>query len=265
MLTVTVGLALLVSNDYTTLGTDRELSFIHKDADSMEQLFVEFGYIVYRKKNVSSEEFMLYQKKLSEFKYPLTCRRLLVYFSGQGEDGSLLMQDGGIIHIENMVTLFESSNKNLAKIFLIDVQSRIHMVETVDCFPIANAPQQGKITCLQRIPKVFNMLVAYACTQYHSASELSMGRRWSDCFIKAMRESTERDSISYILTRAKQLITESPDSQSYNVVAEFTNNLASEVYFKQEAKQSKGKCLCIALYKMLYEMDLIMLTKTFWL
>ena len=211
----------------------------------MEQLFKEFGYIVYRKKNVSGEEFESYQKTLSEFKYPLTCRRLLVYFSGKGEDGSLLMQDGGTIPIENMVAFFESSNKKLSKMFFIDIQRQNS---------ITIAPQQGRITCLQRIPKIFNMLVAYACTQYRSASEVTVGRRWSDCFIKALRESTERDGICCILTRA---ITELPDSQCHSVVADFINNLACEVYFKQEAKQSKGKCLCIALYKMLYKMDSI--------
>ena len=238
--TDTVGVALLVSNDYTTLGTNEELSFTHKDADSMEQLFKEFGYIVYRKKNVSSEEFMSCQKTLSEFKYPPTCRRFLVYFSGQGEDGSLFMQDGGM-HIENMVTIFKSSNKNLAKIFLIDVQRHIPIVETVDRCPMTNAPQQGRITCLQRIPKVFNMLVAYACTQYRSASEVSMGRRWSDCLTKALRESRHGNDICSILTRAKQLITELPDSQCHNVVADFTSNLACEVYFKREANLSKSK------------------------
>ena len=236
-----MGVALLVSNDYTTLGTSEELSFTHRDADSMEQLFVEFGYVVYRKKNISSEEFMSCQIKLVKFNYPQTCRNFIVYFSGQGEDGSLLMQDGSIIRIENIVASFESSNKNLAKIFLIDVKSRTPMVDKVDCHPITNASHQGRITCLQRIPKVFNILVAYACTQYRSASEVSIGRRWSDCFIKALRESREGNNICYTLTRAKQLITELPDSQCHSVVADFTNNLACEVYFKQEAKQIKSK------------------------
>lgn len=235
MHTGTVGVALLVSNDYTTLGTTEELSFTHKVADSMEQLFMEFGYIVYRKKNVSSKEFVM-SKKMVEFTYPPPCRRFLVYFSGQGEDGSLLMQDGTIMHIENMVAFYEPSNKNLAKIFLIDVYSCTFMVK--DCYPITNAPQQGEITCLQRIPKEVNTLVAYSCTQCHSASEVTVGRNWSDCLIKALKESSERDGICYILTRAKQLITE---LQCHNVVADFTNNLVCEVYFKQEAKQCKSE------------------------
>ena len=241
--TDTVGVALLVSNDYTTLGADRELSFTHKDADSMEQLFVEFGYIVYRKKNVSSREIMSYHNKLAEYQYPPTCKRLLVYFSGHEEYGSLLMQDGGMVEIYKIVEFFDpkiTSNEMLieiTKIFLIDTYSL--RVTKINDSPFASA--KGRTACLQRIPKDINILVAYACTQCHSASEVSMGRNWSDCLIKALRESTERDGICDILTRAKQLITELPDNLCLNVVADFTNYLACEVYFKREAKQCKSK------------------------
>ena len=246
MNTDTVGMALLVSNDYTTLGTNEELSFTHKDADNMEQLFMDFGYIVCRKKNISSGEFVSYLKKLAEYQYLPTCRRFLVYFSGHGDsEYGLLMQDGCIIEISKIVEFFDpkiASNEMLieiAKIFLIDAY-RLRGKNVDDC-SLASAKPQGRITCLQRIPKVLNVLVAYACTQYHSASQVTVGRNWSDCLIKALRESTERDGICGILTRAKQLITELPDSQCHNVVADYTNNLACEVYFKQEAKQCKCK------------------------
>ena len=236
----TVGVALLVSNDYTTLGKNRELCSTHKNADNLEQLFEEFGYIVYRKKNVSSGDFMSYQKTLAEFKYPPTCRRLLVYFTGHEEDGSLLMEGGGLVQIENMVAFSDPkivSNEileKMAKIFLIDV----YRVEKADCYPIESTKPRDKLTCLQRIPKHINTLVAYACTQYTSG--VSVGRSWSDCLIKALRESRERDDICCILTRAKQLIGEQPKSQCLRMVADFINNLECEVYFKQEAKHFKS-------------------------
>ena len=246
MHTHAVGVALLVSNDYATLGAIEELSFTHKDADSMEQLFMEFGYIVYRKKNVSSGEFISYHKKLAEYQYPPTCRRFLVYFSGHGDsEYGLLMHDGCIVEMDQIVEFFDpkiASNEMLiemAKIFLIDTYSL--KVKKLDDCPLASAKPQGRITCPQRIPKVFNVLVAYACTQCHSASQVTVGRNWSDCLIKALRESTERDGICGILTRAKQLITELPDSQCHNVVADYTSYLECEVYFKQEAKQCKCK------------------------
>ena len=253
----TVGVALLVSNDYSTLGTNEELSFTHRDADNLEQLLKnKFDYIVYRKKNISGKEFESYQKTLSEFKYPSTCRRLIVYFSGHGVDGSLLMQDGDIVQVDNLVTFFDpeiASNEimliEVAKIFLIDAYSL--KVEKVDDCPLASAKPQGRITCLRRIPKVFNILVAYACTQYRSASEVSIGRRWSNCLVKTLRESRERDDICGILTKANQLIRELPGGQYHNVVADFTSNLTREVYFKHKTKQCKGKCLCIALYKLI--------------
>jgi len=52
----TVGVALVVSNDYKpsklTLNTQG-------DSDKMEQLFEEFGYVVYKKCNLSKECFFV--------------------------------------------------------------------------------------------------------------------------------------------------------------------------------------------------------------
>ena len=81
--TVGVAVALLVSNDYETLKGKIALPWTHKDTDNVEKLFKGFSYVVLRQKNVCAEDFVSLYKKLVESKYPPTCKRILVYFSGQ--------------------------------------------------------------------------------------------------------------------------------------------------------------------------------------
>ena len=72
----TVGVALLVSNDYKGLS---ELPFVHEDTDHMERMFKTLCYAVCRKKNVSYEDFMSCCRKLADYSYPPMCKRILVY------------------------------------------------------------------------------------------------------------------------------------------------------------------------------------------
>ena len=67
----TVGVALLVSNDYESVGKLKDLSFAHEDADHVETIFRDdFNYAVCRKRNVSKAEFLLFCKSLAMKEYP---------------------------------------------------------------------------------------------------------------------------------------------------------------------------------------------------
>lgn len=79
----TVGVALLVFNDYASLpGRTKRLVGVYQDADKLEEQFKKFGYVVYKRKNVSYVEFSEHCGEMSNFNYLETCKRLVVYFSG---------------------------------------------------------------------------------------------------------------------------------------------------------------------------------------
>ena len=233
----TVGVALLVSNDYETLEGERPLSYTHKDTDNLEKLFKEFSYVVLRKKNVSGEDFVSGYKKLAEDRYPPTCKRILVYFSGHGEDGTLLMQDGGIVEIGDVVSCFRkniSNNRTLAgmaKMFFFDA---CRGSREDHGYSMKRAKPANEITCLGKVPKEGNMLVAYASTQHHVSYGGPGGSRWTNCLVKALKESKESDDVCRILTTANIMMRKEPNQHCFQT-AEFISNLADYVCFKQEA------------------------------
>ena len=233
----TVGVALLVSNDYETLEGGKTLPGTHRDADNLEKLFKKFTYEVLRKKNVHREDFVSCYKKLSEERYPPTCKRILVYFSGHGGDGTLLMQDGGIVEIGDVVSSFRiniSNNKTLAEMAKMFFFDACRGVREDHGHTIKRAMPVNEITCLGRVPKEGNMLVAYASTQYYVSYAGPAGSRWTNCLVKALEESKESDDVCRILTTANIMMRKVPNQQCFQT-AEFISNLADYVCFKQEA------------------------------
>jgi len=233
-----VGVALLVSNDYKILPKKYQLNFTHTDTDKLKQLFKnQFSYVVCRKKNVSTADFVSCYKRLSEFKYPPTCKRILVYFSGHGNDGTLLMQDGNQIQIEDVISCFKTNIANnstlaeMAKMFFFDACRG-----TQEDFGLSlkHAETADEITCLRRIPKEGNVLVAYASTRYFVSYGDTAGSRWTGCLVRALSESKESDDVQSILTGANKMMKEEANDNCFQT-AEFTSSLSDFIYFKQEA------------------------------
>ena len=240
-----VGVALLVSNDYKTLGKDAELGSTHSDAFKMEEVFEEFGYVVYRMQNIRSEDFTSYCKEIAGFQYPQNCRRILVYFSGHGDDGTLVMQDGGDLIIESIIELFKPDVANnavlteMAKMFFFDAcrgGKEDHGYNTARGGVRNKAGNE--ITFLKRLvlPREGNVFVAYASTRHYCAYETSAGGRWTTCLIKALKESKVTDTLEAIIKRANILLAE--DQQHHGScfqTAESMSSLRIDVFFKKEA------------------------------
>ena len=128
----TIGIALLVSpsNDYRTLDGEWPLRGTHCNACKMEAVFKEFGYVVYRRENIHSEDFSC--KCITTVTYPQVCKRILIYFSGHGSDGvTLKMED---ILVDNILEWFKpppppvsaanrdyTLSENMVKMFFFDV------------------------------------------------------------------------------------------------------------------------------------------------
>ena len=237
----TVGVALIVSNSYKWR---KALPFVHEDADNMEQVFKQFGYAVYRKKDITSEEFVFCYRELADHSYPPSCRRILVYFSGYGSNGVLEMQDGRRIKIEDIITCFTagiSKSKTvaqMAKMFFFDA-FRAPQKDLI-------YPSKGNETeWFRRIPKDCGLIVAYASTPYHKTyGDLSdQENRWTNCLLQALKESQESDDVCCVLASARSMReriereSHKPGKPRRFQTTEYISNLTDVVCFKQ--KESK--------------------------
>ena len=251
----TVGVGLLVSNDYDPKCWNEvngkhpgKLIFTHKDVENLAPLFEDFAYAVYRKKNVTRERFVTCYAALADYKYPPTCKRILVYFSGHGDyDGKLIMQDGSEVDIEDVVDRFRiniANNETLAemvKMFFFDAcrgpsYDRGYAI-TTEAKTAGDAA--GRLNALKRVPTEGNTLVAYACTPHHKAfGDKYAGSDWTNCLVKALRESNEDDDVCKILIKANGYLREESDQNSFQT-AIFENNLTTLVCFKKEAMRKR--------------------------
>ena len=233
----TVGVALLVSNDYKTIKGVSDLSSTHTDAKNMEQAFKELTYATIRIKNASSDEFVSCYNNLADYKYPTTCKRILLYFSGHGDDGTLLMQDGLKVNIDDVVSRFKinvAGNRSLATIAKMFFFDACRGPRRDSGYGIRTAKPDDEITCLRKVPKEGNMLIAYASTRFHVSYESPSGGRWTKCLIKAIRDSKESDDVLHILTEANIMMNKEPNCHCFQT-AEFTSSLVGHVNFKREA------------------------------
>ena len=228
----TVGVALLVSNDYKTTTSAKYVPFTDTDTDDLEQIFLEFTYAVYRKKNVSNEEFKSYYEKVAKFKYPPSCKRILIYFSGHGCNGQIKMQDGSYESIENLINCFKVDSTcndtlgNVVKMFFFDACRG----ELEDDQSGIKGNQSDNVDLT--FPKERKTIVAYATAPYYVACGGNAGSRWTRCLVKALRESEERDDVCCILTSANHIMNGLGKKLQ---TADFSSNLAEFVHFKQEA------------------------------
>ena len=245
----TVGVALLVSNDYKSLKGAQWLSSVHQDTDKLGRFFKQYGYAVYKKKNVSYREFGEYCSKMSEFDYPSTCQRLLVYFSGHGKNGVLQMQDGQKVHISEIISMFKQrfGCKNdkiglIARMFFFDSCRGDKDDKGHDIRLITPKMSPNETEILNKIPTEGNMLIAYACILGYAAYTSTNGSRWSNCLAKALEGSKETDSLEAVLTKANGLLSKDYDDDCFQT-ATFTSSLRGyEVFFKKEASDREKKC-----------------------
>ena len=241
-----VGVALLVSIGYNSPNARESglspIPFTHKDTRNLKKLLEGLNYAVIRKKNVSAYRFVSWYKKLAEYPYPATCRSIILYFSGHGDDDILWMQDASEVNISDVISSFRinvSGNISLAetaKLFFFDA-CRGSLSDHGRFIP--KSKSGDGITCLGKVPKEGNMLIAYSSTRYYkSYGKNSTGSRWTNCFLNAVRESKEEDDVLHILTEANIMMRNKPNKQCYQI-GEFLCSLADHVYFKKEAKLKK--------------------------
>ena len=241
-----VGVAFFVSNDYYGQNKVDKLKSTHNDSDGLAKLFKEeFMYSVYQQRNICKEEFIDCCKLLAGFKYPQNCRRIVVFFSGHGNKGTLLFQDGKEkALVNNILQLFKldiANNKtliNIAKLFFIDAcRGKLEDPGYLVATPKSPGAATSDIDYIT-VPTRANYFIAYASSPGYAAFQDARGGCWTQCLIQALQKSKLEDSIYSVLTATHKMMSENTNGEIQT--PEFKSNLTVEIFFKKEALNAES-------------------------
>ena len=187
----TEGVGLIVSISYST---DRlpTLDATHEDAKQMKRLLSKYNYAVFHYHDITREQFIILYEQLACYKYPKTCRRLIVYFSGHGDAGILGFPNEEFVLIDEMVKRFKPADAenstlgNMVRMFFIDA-CRGKIEDYGYSYKGATATKQ---ILNEEYPNDANMLVAYSSTPNHSSIAYPTGSRWTSCLIEKLENRT---------------------------------------------------------------------------
>ena len=242
----TIGVALVVTNDYTTNPTKQDLKVTYTDGKKMKAFLVKCKYKVFWYHNLTQQQFVKLYKEMAKYEYPKTCRRLLVYFSGHGSNGErLLTEDGKYVSVHDMVTSFKPVNaknitlRNTVRMFFIDACRG----NKSDYGYSSNKSVTATITHNTKSDKDSsndtNILLAYSTTSEHvsgvSAEEMKKGTGsfWTECLLKELENS--HDDILIILRNVNKVLEHKKTSGGYYQMGETNYTLVEGLNFKKEA------------------------------
>lgn len=118
------GLAIIVTNDYN--GTSSPLPHTHDDGREMEKVFNELKFVTHWERNVTRIQHQQIIDGITESDHPYSngyYKCITYVFSGHGgEEGSLSLQDGGVVNLVKDVIekLSELRLAHIPKLFFID-------------------------------------------------------------------------------------------------------------------------------------------------
>ena len=179
----------------------------------------DFNYAICRKRNVTAAEVLSFCESLAIKECPPTCKRIVVYYSGHGAYGMLLMQDGNRVNVDDVTRLFSESSKNIHMVKMIFLDA-CRVIQDHNDYPVKKARlrlEGAKTICKG------NVLVAYAPTQRHRTYGGPSGSQWTNCLVKALKESKGSDSVFDVLTAANRMMGRGESS-------EFTSSLKETVF-----------------------------------
>lgn len=215
------------------------MGFTHKDSEGLKSLFEkDFMYKVYQRKNATKKEFISWCKLVAEYKYPETCKRIVVYFSGHGKDGAIQMQDGDTVAIEDVISHFKPDIANndslsrMVKMFFIDA---CRGGEEEVGYPI---PKAAIVFKCQTVSSEANIFVAYASPPSYKSYGSYSGSRWTTCLIEALQKSKVEDNLYDIITATNKLMTAAVGGK-FQTPEIISRGLTDVVFFKKEAKARK--------------------------
>ena len=239
------GIAFIVYNTYRNNQTQKDLPDTKKDGRKMGKFFKDVNYYTVSGRNLTYREFMDTCKYLVTYShYPPSCRRIVVYFAGHGNEESITMEGGKSVKIRDVQALLRKfqSDKKVAKILLIDAcrDSITGIAKLCDlwcrfwycfwCIITLHHKNESKSS------NDNNELLAYATTENHGAYSLEYGGLWTQTLIKQLYELQDKHIKEILkqiyITMGKK---EVPGFQGYYQHPISHDNLEEDIFFWKEA------------------------------
>ena len=231
------GVSLHFSNDY---GNSSSPLFggPHTDADKLEKYFKKCNFIAFKQRNLTKQQFIAQLKVLAEFHYPEGCNRLVVTFSGHGNDGTLQLHDGESISVDDVISKFKPTDTanptlgRMVRMFFFDACRGNGEGSGYATRSTTNAQAPENNSCIHICDA--NMLVAYSCMRYHCAFEDKKGGGiWTNCLLKEL-ENPEEDILG-VLTNVNAKMQRYQKTHKWIQTADVQCTLAEKIYFLKEA------------------------------
>lgn len=227
----TKGVALHFSNDY---GNDSNPLFgTHTDADKLGDYFEKCKYVVFKRRNLTKQEFIAQLQIFAEYDYPEGCNRLVVTFSGHGNDGTLQLHDGESIPVDDVISKC-AANRTLSRMVRMlffdacrgDGKGSGYATRSTTS---SKAPVNNCIHISDA-----NILVAYSCMCYRCAFEDKEGGGiWTNHLLKEL-EHPEEDILG-VLTNVNAKMQKEQIHHKWVQTADILYTLTEKVYVKKEA------------------------------
>ena len=243
----TIGVALIVSNDYITT-PERDLPETRTDAQKMKKFLTKCKYKVFRYHNLDKKSFVTLYEEMARHQYPKTCRRLIVYFSGHGGDGTIRFQDRGDVIINDMVNSFKPVKPNNSKNESLGNTVRMFFIDACrgNQKDYGYSSSKDLTTTIKHNSKFLdkdsandtNILVAYATTPQHICygevkEAKGNGSLWTYYLLKELENSHED-----ILIQLRNINDALKDTKIHGKryqIGQVIFTLAEDVNFKREA------------------------------
>lgn len=191
------GFAVIISNDYKEVkdGTLRYLQGAEKDSKKMESTFKFLKFAVHHIHNCPIASLMDVLQAISQHRYPPSCRRLAIVFSGHGTTGYIYAGDGNNLRLEILFDLFSNTRAphlgDIPKMFFIDAcRGSKKNIGTI-------VPRGGKLLETKVVPQGGNTLVAYSTILNYMSYETADGGMWMSKLAEKLKTDS---SICDILT-----------------------------------------------------------------
>ena len=241
----TKGVALIVTNPYSG---SSQLKGTYQDGMKFMKFLSECNYTVFWCHGVTKSDFTSYCKQqLAKFRYPKTCRRLVVVFSGHGDEGDTLeCQDGETVSVSEMLKWFKPADAenvtlgNMVRMFFIDA-CRGRKKDYGYPTKCARAHTNDKITSHIKYPNDVDMLVAHSTTSEYVSTDTKGGGIWINNLLKELNKNPYRDVESILKGVNKIMKSDTIHGGGYYQIGEYKSTLSEDVCFKEQVRLVQSK------------------------
>ena len=228
----TRGVVLIVTLGYDAVESGLGvLPKTHTDGENAEAFFLKCKYAVFPYHNITKKDFWTLCNQLAKYEYPKTCRRLVVIFSGHGDNGEMCFTEQETVSINEMVNLFKPADAenptlgHMARIFFIDACRGQNKALGYPCKSFTSTK-----TVEIEHPNDRNMIVAYATTEGYICAD----GIWLTILLKEL-ENPHVNLLGALVNVNIRMDTKKINGEYYQV-GEHKSTLAEQIYFIREAE-----------------------------